>query len=204
MEGKLPSLPSENKLNEYIVNRKLEVPYYDPQTGELNLDYEKLTGKRNPLQQLRDTELSPVPRPYEPKKKNRFLVTFPETFGLKQWVVRETSRPSMFIREKKFLGITYKKVIEWETISIVLMDPFNPSSTHNVMKLIKDSPFTPFDYRLEMLDPTGVVLETWLIEDCLFESVNFGEVSYKDDGIAIITLMIKPKNVGLMRINKTI
>ena len=40
---------AEKKLN----GEKLDIPTYDPQTGELNPYYEELTGKPNPLVEIK-------------------------------------------------------------------------------------------------------------------------------------------------------
>ena len=45
---------------------------------------------------------------------------------------------------------------------------------------------------LEMLDPTGVVIEKWILEGCLLTSVDFGVVSYGTDALAEITASIQP------------
>lgn len=194
------SLPSsaEDKLNEYIEKRKLEIPIYDPQTGEPNLDYEKLTGKKNPMlvpDQI--NMLNNTPIIHEPKRVNRFLVYFPESFGLAPWIINSTNRPSMSIIPKKFLGITYKKTVKWDSIQVQLLDPIGPSSTKRIMNLIEKSILTPFTYTLEMIDPTGVVVERWNIKDCLISSVYFGELVYKNDDLLTITLIIEPNDIEL-------
>ena len=38
-----------------------------------------------------------------------------------------------------------------------------------------------------MLDPTGVVIEKWLLQQTMLTNVNFGDLSFDDDGIADIT-----------------
>jgi hypothetical protein len=48
-----------------------------------------------------------------------------------------------------------------------------------------------------MLDPTGVVVERWLLDGCLLESADFGTLNYKDDGIATIKLTIKANKIKL-------
>jgi hypothetical protein len=45
---------------------------------------------------------------------------------------------------------------------------------------------------LEMLDPTGVVIEKWLLEGCLLTNVDFGSLSYSSDAIAGISVTIQP------------
>jgi hypothetical protein len=39
---------------------------------------------------------------------------------------------------------------------------------------------------LEMLDPTGVVVEKWILEGCFLTNVDFQSLSYSDDKLATI------------------
>ena len=193
--------PSEEKLNEYIEKRKLEVPIYDQNTGKPNLDYEKLTGKKNPMLSVGPLDLHmKMPLPYESKRNNRFLVSFPESFNIPQWVVKSSSRPSMSIIDKKIFGFTYEKVIKWDTMQIVLRDPISPSSTEKIMTVINNSILTPFNYVLELIDPTGKVVEKWFLKDSLIMSSYFGDLDYGDDDTTTITLVIQSKNIELIKI----
>jgi hypothetical protein len=47
------------------------------------------------------------------------------------------------------------------------------------------------DIDLEMLDPTGVVVEKWLIEDAFLTSVNFDSLGYNTDGLATISATLQ-------------
>ena len=42
--------------------------------------------------------LMKMPVPYEPKRKNRFILRFPSTLGINEWYVTSTSRPSAKIK----------------------------------------------------------------------------------------------------------
>jgi hypothetical protein len=44
---------------------------------------------------------------------------------------------------------------------------------------------------LEMLDPTGVVVEKWILEGSWLTDVNFDSLSYSTDSIASITASIR-------------
>jgi hypothetical protein len=44
---------------------------------------------------------------------------------------------------------------------------------------------------LEMLDPTGVVVEKWIMEGSFLSDVNFDSLSYSTDAIASITATIR-------------
>ena len=44
---------------------------------------------------------------------------------------------------------------------------------------------------LEMLDPTGVVVEKWQLEGCFLTSVNFDSLSYSTDALASISATLR-------------
>ena len=45
---------------------------------------------------------------------------------------------------------------------------------------------------LEMLDPTGVVVEKWVLQGCFLTDVNFNDLSYSDEGMANIAATLRP------------
>jgi hypothetical protein len=45
---------------------------------------------------------------------------------------------------------------------------------------------------LEMLDPTGVVVEKWIMEGTWLSDVNFDSLAYNSDAIASITATLRP------------
>ena len=149
-----------------------EIPMYNSQTGEPNPHYEELTGKQNPLLEMRKSNIhSKMPLPYEPKKKNRWIVTFPESMGINSWAVYKTKRPTYRVIEKKIFGVLLYKKIVWDEIKIEFHDPIGPSTSQLLMCDFK--PKEKFDYKLELLDPTGVVIEQWEINSCDVKSVDF-------------------------------
>jgi hypothetical protein len=44
---------------------------------------------------------------------------------------------------------------------------------------------------LEMLDPTGVVVEKWILEGTFLTDVNFGDLNYGQDSLASITASLR-------------
>ena len=44
---------------------------------------------------------------------------------------------------------------------------------------------------LEMLDPTGVVVEKWILEGCFLASANFGSLGYGTDALATIDVSLR-------------
>ena len=93
--------------------------------------------------------LMKMPIPYEPKKKNRFIMRFPSSLGINEWYVSTTTRMGY--------AAGYKK-----------------------------------DCDLEMLDPTGVVVEKWILQGTFLTDVNFNDLDYSNDGIADITATLRP------------
>ena len=180
-----------------IVNR--QIPMYDPFTGDVNMDYEKITGKKNPLLEGRNNTLNLKLQGnavIEFKRENRFLIKFPEEFGVKENLIVKTSRPSMYIREKKIFGIKYSSEIVWNDIKIEIMDPIgNLSTTKRIFTLFKEDITKEFNYTIEMLDPTGVVIEKWLVNNCLVKTIDFGDLSYISNDLSKITLVITPKDI---------
>ena len=45
---------------------------------------------------------------------------------------------------------------------------------------------------LELLDPTGVVVEKWILQGAFLTDVNFNDLSYSDDGLANISATLRP------------
>jgi hypothetical protein len=44
---------------------------------------------------------------------------------------------------------------------------------------------------LEMLDPTGVVVEKWILEGTFLTDINFDTLNYSQDGLATITCQMR-------------
>jgi hypothetical protein len=74
-------------------------------------------------------------------------------------------------------------------------DPIGPSATQALMEWVRlhaESVTGRMGYAagykknvdLEMLDPTGVVVEKWILEGCMITKVAWDQVSYSDDKLA--------------------
>ena len=147
-----------------------------------------------------------MPFQYEPKKKNRFILTFDSSLGINSWYVEKASRPSIKIdtKEIKFLNTeTYVAgSFAWDTISVTLRDPIGPSAAQAVMEWVRlhaESVTGRMGYaagykkdiELEMLDPTGVVVEKWIIQGAFITDLNFNELDYSRDDLASITCSLR-------------
>ena len=151
--------------------------------------------------------LTKMPLQYEPKRKNRFILRFPADLGINEWTVLSASRPQIQqnITEIQFLNTSTYVVgrYTWQTIQVTLRDPIGPSSAQAVMEWVRlhSESITgrqgyaagyKRDVELEMLDPTGVVVEKWILKNAWLSDVNFGTLSYTDDALADITMTLRP------------
>jgi hypothetical protein len=151
--------------------------------------------------------LMKMPFPYEPKKKNRFILRFPSELGINEWFVETTNRPKItigsidipFLNTKRYVAGKY----EWGTVGVTLRDPIGPSAAQAMMEWVRlhaESVTGRMGYaagykkdvELEMLDPTGVVIEKWSLIQCFLTDVDFGSLGYADDALANITLTLRP------------
>ena len=150
--------------------------------------------------------LMKMPIPYEPKRENRWILRFPSSLGINEWYVETTSRPKLTIgsTEIQFLNTsTYVAGrFTWDPISVKFRDPIGPSAAQALMEWVRlhaESVTGRMGYAagykknidLEMLDPTGVVVEKWILEGTFLTDVNFGELGYSQDGLATISASLR-------------
>jgi hypothetical protein len=151
--------------------------------------------------------LMKMPIPYEPKRQNRFILRFPSTLGINEWFVESTSRPKLTIgaTEIQFLNTSTWVAgrFNWGEISVKFRDPIGPSASQALMEWVRlcaESVTGRMGYAagykknidLELLDPTGVVVEKWILEGAWLSSVDFGSLGYSTDGIAEINATLRP------------
>ena len=81
-----------------------------------------------------------IPMNYEPKRPNRFFVTF-DDLGIEVWSVQKFKRPKMTINpvEIKYMNTSnwvagnYK----WESMSITFLDVIGPSTSQKLMEWVR-------------------------------------------------------------------
>jgi hypothetical protein len=150
--------------------------------------------------------LMKMPVPYEPKRNNRFILRFPSDLGINEWFVESAARPHITIgsTEIQFLNTsTYVAGrFTWGEINVTFRDPIGPSASQALMEWVRlcaESVTGRMGYAvgykrnvdLEMLDPTGVVVEKWILEGSWLQDVNFNSLGYGDDKLATITAQIR-------------
>ncbi len=151
--------------------------------------------------------LMKMPIPYEPKRNNRWILRFPSSLGINEWYVESTSRPKLKINSVAIPFLNTEVYVagkfNWESLPVTFRDPIGPSATQAIMEWLRtcaESVTGRMGYAagykknvdLEMLDPTGVVVEKWLLQDTFLTDVNFNQLSYSQDGLATITATLRP------------
>ena len=150
--------------------------------------------------------LMKMPVPYEPKRMNRFILRFDSTLGINEWFVESAARPSIDIKavEIPFLNTsTYVAGrFTWGKLNVKFRDPIGPSASQALMEWVRlcaESVTGRMGYAagykknvdLEMLDPTGVVVEKWILEGTFLDDVNFDSLAYNQDGLATISASMR-------------
>jgi len=150
--------------------------------------------------------LMKMPIPYEPKRMNRFILRFPSSLGINEWFVESTSRPKIKINSTEIQFLNTSTYVAgrftWDPINVKFRDPIGPSAAQALMEWVRlhaESVTGRMGYAagykknidLEMLDPTGVVVEKWILEGTFLTDVNFGELGYSQDGLATISASLR-------------
>jgi len=157
--------------------------------------------------------LMKMPVPYEPKRANRFILSFDPTLGINEWFVESTGRPSIdinpveiqFLNTSTFVAGRFK----WNPMTIKFRDPIGPSATQALMEWVRlhaESVTGRMGYAagykkdidLEMLDPTGVVVEKWILYGTFLTNVDFQTLNYSQDGLATISCSLRPDRCVLI------
>ena len=150
--------------------------------------------------------LMKMPIPYEPKRQNRFILRFPSSLGINEWFVESTSRPHITIAATEIPFLNTSTFVagkfNWQTINVTFRDPIGPSAAQALMEWVRlhaESVTGRMGYAagykkdidLEMLDPTGVVVEKWILYGTFLTDVNFNALDYKSDTLATITAQLR-------------
>ena len=151
--------------------------------------------------------LMKMPIPYEPKRQNRFILRFPSSLGINEWFVESTARPKIKIQSTEIQFLNTSTYVagrfNWDEIPVKFRDPIGPSAAQALMEWVRlhaESVTGRMGYAagykkditLEMLDPTGVAVEKWILQGCFLTDVDFQGVSYTDDGLQTISATLRP------------
>lgn len=127
---------------------------------------------------------------YEPKFEHRFVVTFPEHHDIKSWAVQKINLPKITSNG-------------WGNIEIEFLDTIQKSTAKSLFKFPK-SYFSNeenkilFKFTIELLDPVGASVEIWEISVAEILEINFGDLTYRNDDVITLKLIVKPFNCVLI------
>ena len=143
-----------------------------------------------------------MPLDYEPLRKNRWLLRFPADLGIQEWWMSNAHRPTLRQTDTEipFLNTSTYVVgrYTWDTIQVTLRDPIGPSASQAVMEWVRLHSESVTgrqgyaagykrDVELELLDPSDVVVQKWILRNCWISDCDYGNLAYNDDSIADIT-----------------
>lgn len=150
--------------------------------------------------------LMKMPLLYEPKRQNRFILRFPASLGINEWFVESAARPSIKINATEIPFLNTSTFVagrfNWDAIQVKFRDPIGPSASQALMEWVRLTAESVTgrmgyaggykkDVALEMLDPTGVVVEKWMLYGTFLTDVNFGTLNYSQDALADITATLR-------------
>ena len=152
--------------------------------------------------------LRQTPIDYELIRANRYELLFPTELGIESWMVQKASRPKFkvnvvdvpFMNTKFFVPGQY----EWEAMDIEMIQTIGPSTSQKMMewlRLMAESLTGRMGYAkgymkdliLTSLDPTGVAVEQWILQNCFITSIDFGENDHSSDALQMIKFTIQPQ-----------
>lgn len=125
---------------------------------------------------------------YEPIRRNRFFVEFPDFININNFVVQACSLPKL-------------KNGVWEPIVFYFINYINTSVAQSLYKLItslEDITIENTYIFIYALDPTGVKVQRWNIQIEYIKDIDFGYFDNGDDTIQKPHMVIQPKNCDLV------
>lgn len=149
--------------------------------------------------------LTKMPLVYEPLRKNRWLLRFPSDLGIQEWTLESASRPKISQKsvEIEFLNTSTYVLgrYTWDSVQVTLRDPIGPSMSQAVMEWVRLESESlsgrqgyaagyKRDIELDLLDPSGVVVQKWILKNAWASDVDFGQLAMSDDGLATISLTL--------------
>jgi len=134
-----------------------------------------------------------IPTQYEPMRRNRILVNFPDHMNIPTHFIREIERPRVVVESIDHLSpephrwnpirISFTEVIEQNITNILIQ---------NYTQIIR------FDMSIEMIDPTGVNVESWTLFDCIITEIFHDSLSYNFNDESNVHIMVQPNYVTIL------
>lgn len=156
----------------------------------------------------------------EPKRQFRWLLYIA---GMPQFIVKNVKKPSFSVSTTPHDFINYKFKypgrVDWQDITITIVDPVQPDSTASLIKILENSGYVyPENFTSQQTEPKTIskqqmvnslggqiqlvqfgantgeqeenVLEKWSINNPIITSVDFGNLDYSSDDLVNISMTI--------------
>ena len=150
--------------------------------------------------------LSSIPLQYEPLRNNRYIVKFPSDMGIQSWSVASSSLPSINQNSIEIPWMNTSTYVlgryVWEKIDVTFRNLIGPSTAQALTEWIRlqSEEVTgrqgyaagyKRDISIELLDPTGVSVQKWILKNAFTTTVSYGTLKYDDDAINEISCSIQ-------------
>ena len=149
----------------------------------------------------------------EPKRAYRWTVKLGDAA---EFIAKKVSKPSFTVTETAHTYLNHKFYypgrVEWNTVTMTLVDSVSPNGAQQVLAMIKDSGYMIPDnpdsalstmskqrsvqdglreVYIHQLHPDGSVMETWVLNNAWIKDVKFGELDYESDDMVEIELELR-------------
>ena len=151
----------------------------------------------------------------DPKRAYKFHLQF-SNLGGTVWFCKKVSKPSFTVSETphKFLNHTfyYPGKVEWNTVSLTLVDPVSPdiatsfanviaNSGYNVPASEDANGFTTIskgksvsslgDVVITQIDSDAEPIETWILNGAWIKDMKFGDLDYDSEDFTLIEIELR-------------
>ena len=142
---------------------------------------------------------------FEPKLKNRYLMSFSGT-GIQAFMVKGMNRPSIEFDEVILEHMNITRYVKgkgrWQPLEVTLYDPVVPSAAQAVMEWIRlshesvtgrdgYSDFYKKDVDFNVLGPVGDKIEEWKLKGAYIQSANFGDMAFDTSDPVEISITLR-------------
>jgi len=148
----------------------------------------------------------------DPKRAFRWILV---NGNIPMYTLKKVSKPSFTIQESthKYINHTYYYPgrVEWNTVTMTLVDPVNPDAAAKIAQVITDSGYAPAiqdssspktmskssaastlgSIEIRQIDADGKTVESWFLKNAWIKDVKFGELDYESDDLTMIDLEIR-------------
>jgi hypothetical protein len=122
---------------------------------------------------------------FEPKVKNRFIITFPETLGLPSYIA------------KSITNIVYNAELEkWDLVTISLYNPISPSTEQSIFLNIIAPKLKVIDkITITQLGPIGDKVGEFVLVNSIVDIIDFDNYAWSNTEITNTNISLRPENI---------